>query len=62
LIDFHGLFVFEVVRHFVHFKGYTAHTKHKGTIQPIQNTDCTTGQASLQGGGDGNYTDYLFEN
>jgi hypothetical protein len=24
---------------------HTAHTKHKGTIQPTQNTDCTTGQA-----------------
>ena len=41
---------------------YSAHTKHKGTIQPTQYTDCTTGQASLHGGGDGNYTDYLFKN
>ena len=41
---------------------YSAHTKHKGTTQPTQYTDCTTGQASLHGGGDGNYTDYLFKN
>jgi hypothetical protein len=38
---------------------YPAHTKHKGTTQPTQYTDCTTGQASLHGGGDGNYTDYI---
>jgi hypothetical protein len=36
---------------------HTVHTKHKGTTQPTQHTDCTTGQASLHGGGDGNYTD-----
>ena len=41
---------------------HTAHTKQKGTIQPIQHTDCTTGQVSLHGGGDGNYTDYLLKN
>ena len=36
---------------------HTVHIKHKGTTQPIQHTDSTTGQASLHGGGDGNYTD-----
>ena len=41
---------------------YSAHNKHKGTTQPTQYTDCTTGQATLHGGGDGNYTDYLFKN
>jgi hypothetical protein len=35
---------------------HSAHIKHKGTIQPTQHTGCTTGQASLHGGGDGNYT------
>ena len=40
---------------------YSAHNKHTGTIQPTLYTDCTTGQASLHGGGDGNYTDYLFK-
>jgi hypothetical protein len=41
---------------------HTVHIKHKGTIQPIQHTYCTTGQASLHGGGDDNYTDFLFKN
>ena len=40
---------------------YSAHNKHKGTTQPTLYTDCTTGQASLHGGGDGIYTDYLFK-
>jgi hypothetical protein len=31
------------------------HIEHKGIIQPIQHTDCTTGQASLHVGGDGTY-------
>ena len=31
--------------------------RHKDITQSLQYTDSTTGQASLHGGGDGNYTD-----
>ena len=43
----------------VHTVAHTAQYiyRHTDLIQSLQDTTSTTGQASLHGGGDGNYTD-----